>query len=51
MMITTISSRSKGEVEEDLFDNWGDEGFGNYDTDFGENEGPEVSFEKYYGQS
>ena len=33
------------EVEDDMFDNWDDEGFGNYDSDFEEDDGSEVENE------
>ena len=37
------------EVEDDMFDNWDDEGFGDYDSDFGEEQQPEVSVAKCHG--
>ena len=43
MMISTSRSKVAGEVEDDMFDNWDDEGFGDYDTGFGEEEGFEVA--------
>ena len=33
------------EVEDDMFDNWDDEGFGNYYSDFEEDDGSEVENE------
>ena len=33
------------EVEDDMFDNWDDEGFGDYDSDFEEDDGSEVENE------
>ena len=47
MMISTSRSKVACEVEDDMFDNWDDEGFGDYD--FGEEEGFEVSVAKCDG--
>ena len=33
------------EVEDDMFDNWDDDGFGDYDNDFEEDDGSEVENE------
>ena len=45
-----LSSRSKvaSEVDDDMFDNWDKDGFGDYDGYFGEDEGPKVMFSKYH---
>ena len=52
MITTTTTTRSKvaSEVQDDMFDNWGDDGFGEYDFgDLGEDEGPEVRVAKCHG--
>ena len=49
MMISTSRSKVACEVEDDMFDNWDDEGFGDYDTDFGEEERFQVSVAKCHG--
>ena len=36
------------EVDDDMFDNWDKDGFGDYDGYFGEDEGPKVMFSKYH---
>ena len=47
MLIITTRSKVASEVDDDMFDNWGDDGFGDNDFgDFGEDEGPEVSVAK-----
>ena len=49
MMISTSRSKVRCEVDDDMFENWDDEGFGDYDSDFGEEQQPEVSVAKCHG--